>query len=213
MNSRFAHCMIALLAMSTAWRSLAAEEDGVRTEIYSKRTDERTRIVVHRSEVRVSPELRAVLNVPREIPEPVRAYTVKVKLHVADTSPILLGSTLQWETEPPDRGFTVLDIIRDEGALILPVTVGWRLGLWRIEFEPVAHDSWAWLERWQVSALATPLDKRVRVKMSKVGDGRWVAEVTDLRTGGNPLRPPSRYEQAEAAWRFRLVRRWDEHSE
>lgn len=208
---------------------LAAEIQAKADELYSHELDGGARLVVRDSLVAPVAQLAPLLTeLQRANVE--NARVISVTLESADAPPVLLASHLQLESGVIDAGFSVLNALVDPGVVILAVTSGPYVKLWRIEvgvhppqmyrrLNPEAKEQarrievgaaqpqlWVTLNRWQIQALASRLDnKSVRADLSRLPDGRVAVAVHDLRAHWRPPPPPALYEQQPDQWQFRIV--------
>lgn len=178
------------------------------TEIFQKRIADNQNIVVIRE--MVNSDLLASLLADGRKSSITRAYGIRVELHTESGPPLLLATKLFTETDQHKCGVDVVNVAVGSGAIVIAVTVGSELNLWRIQIGTMSSDSWAPLDGWTVLARATPLDRKsVQVGFSQAPDGRWMVEVVDLRPANKQPFPPTKFEQVGNEWRFEVTKSWN----
>lgn len=136
-------------------------------------------------------------------------YAVRVELHAAGQPSILLASRLRVETRNPNHGTKVLNVLVEEGTVVVALVEGHEVGLWRVTGGSGNHADWAVLRSadWAFAAPLRPLDDRhVAVRLERsIDNGLVVAEVTDL-TALEPM--ITLFEQTTDQWAFMVRKQW-----
>jgi hypothetical protein len=125
---------------------------------------------------------------------------------------------------PASGGFDVLDVLVDDGVIVVAVTAVTSLQLWRLTpygdpqatgplgtFTTVSKICPAGLSGWSSDALASYLDRKsVAVKLTMIEDGRIQADVEDIRLANRSAavksRARTRFIQVPGKWLFEIVK-------
>lgn len=136
-------------------------------------------------------------------------YAVRVEIHTAGQPTALLASRLRVETQNPNLGTKVLDVLVEAGTVVVALVEGHEVGLWRVTGGSNNHADWAVLRSadWAFAAPLRPLDDRhVAVRLERsIDNGLVVAEVTDL-TALEPM--ITLFEQTTDQWAFMVRKQW-----
>ena len=137
-----------------------------------------------------------------QIAKVTKAYAIRVELRQTGRTPLELATRLRVETESPNLGCAILDVRIESRCVLIAMTEGDDVVVWRVQAPAVEVSQAVVLSRrmWAGAALAEPLRPgSVRAAWRRASDGRLLLETVDLRGIPNQV---SLLQQVDDKWEF-----------